>query len=212
MSKCPEELKMFLNMIGVDPESVEIQMLEPEKAEEAMGCACTPSEFLERIMSGAKTAGAQMKNVARDMSDDAMRAHLSRNGFSEERINEIMKETEENRKREAEAAEVAKKNKAAVESNVVFMTLKSIADAHGYKLTEAVVKDGVPTAKIEVNKTGVQVGVPEIVFSAQHGFGVSTSGTYAGEGMDMMLSNVQKAVACCKSLNHIDWRTWPTVE
>lgn len=216
MSKCPEELKMFLEMVGIDPESVEIHTVDLDKVKEGMGevigCAYTPSEFFERIIRGAKSAGQTAKNVAKDMSDEAMKAHLAKNGFSEERINEIMKETEENRKREAEAAEVAKKNKEAVENNVVFMTLKSIAAAHGYKLLNACVKNGTPEVEIKVDGVNMRVGTPDIVFSAARGFGVSTNGVYSGDEMDMVINAMQKAVSCCKSLNSIDWRTWPTVE
>lgn len=199
-------------MIGVDPESVEIHMIDPQQIGEAMKNTYSPNEFFEKIVKGAKAAGKTAKDVAKEMSDEAMKAHLSRNGFSEERIEEIMKETEENRKREEEAAAAAKKNKDALNNNVVFMTLKSIAAAHGYKLVNAYIKDGVPEATVELATNINNVGAPVITFSSQCGFGISTSGTYSGDGMDMVLVNTQKAVSCCKSLNSIDWRTWPTLE
>ena len=196
MSKMPEELEMFLRTFNIDPDSVEINIMAPEN-------------MLHKVVTGAKAAGSATKEMAHDMSDKAMVAHLAHNGVSKERIDEIMKEIETNRRAKEDELKKTKEQKRNMENNVVFLTMQTIAATYGYKLTDAHIEDDKPVAVVEA--MNIVASKPIIVFTPQFGFHIVTHkmNSYMNEGMDIALRDMQNAVNCCKALNQIDWRTWP---
>ena len=213
MSKCPKELNSLLKILGIDPGSVEIHMIDGSDIEKMNDepFYASPTRFFESLKNNDKSTDENAESIMHDVSDDTMKSYLSHCGFSTERIAEIMNEKEQNRKLKAEAEAAAKKSKEAVANSVVVTTLKSIAKAHGYELVEAYVKDGKPHAVVE-NTVGAGVADAEILFSERsYSFCVSVNGVYAGEGMDVLATAVQRATSCCKALNSIDWRSWPVI-
>lgn len=204
MSKCPEELKGLLEILGIDPESVEVHAFGAG-APDGMGCR---TNRFENIMEEAK-------KKAKTLSNDAGISYLQHLGLSDERIKEIMQEAEENKRKKEEAAEAEKRNNESIANNVVEMTLKNIAKAYGYRIVNAVWRNGMPEVeKIEKIKGNMGAVEPEIIFDFNAGgFVIKPSAELITErNADRYLIAMNDAIGLCKALNQIDYRSWPRID
>lgn len=205
MSKYPEELKGVLEAIGIDPDSVEIHAYGT-MGEKELGF----SDFMQSLKTAGSGAINKAKNVSRDMTNEMAASYLRKAGFDENEVVELMKKAEENKKKAEAEAQRKKEQKARTEGDIVGMTLKTIAAAHGYTIKDAVIRDGKPCATILHTKC-VSSAI-NIIFN-DYKFEVAVAQAIISENrFDEYISDLNNATSACRALNMIDWRSWPVIE
>lgn len=210
--------KMLTEILGVNPYDVDIEIVDGNNLQEDFRRA------FEKATECAKQRGenirGKMSNMSDSMQETALRRQLLASGLDNERIEEIIKEGKENKKRLQEEKLQNQKANEEARNKIVVRTMKAIADAYGYNLESAFIKNGVPKAviKSKMLHTGAitePIAEPIVKFDASNGFMVCSNipenAMLMPKTAHVNAMRMIDVANMCAVLNQIDVQTWPEI-